>query len=205
MFRKQIGLYLLVGLISFKSLAADNLYTAFSLGYSDIEFAESSNEGVGYKMAIGYQFDPQWYVEAGYQQLIHDSLYIDELPSAANVTNSESKQQVDALFLSFLGKASGPSGELFYRVGVLKTDTRGQDLFSGAVECEVGQGTIIDVTNLGMATVCDYDQGGVAGVIGLGYDYFIGARTMLRAEIEYVKGQDDLTATVAFIGLRYNF
>jgi hypothetical protein len=38
-------------------------------------------------MAIGYQFDPQWYVEAGEQQLIHDKLYTAGLLTAADVNN----------------------------------------------------------------------------------------------------------------------
>ena len=156
-------------------------------------------------MAFGYQIDPQWYVEAGYQQLIHDSLYLTDLPSAADVTNAENLQQGDALFLAFLGKASGPMGELFYRVGVLNTDIRGQQLLAGVRECEFGQSNVLNIADFGAATMCDYNESGVAGVIGLGFDYFVGARTMVRAEIEYIKGQDNLTVTTATLGLRYNF
>lgn len=192
-------------MVSLQTLAADNLYTIFSIGYSDIEFSEDSNEGFGYKMAFGYQFDPQWYVEAGYQQLIHNTFYSTQIPSAADVTNSKNVQQGDALFLAFLGKASSPIGELFYRLGVLKTDIRGQQLLSGVRQCELGQANVVAIADFGAATICDYDESGVAGVIGLGFDYFVGARTMVRAEIEYIKGQDNLIATTASLGLRYNF
>lgn len=203
--KKQIGVLVLSCLVSLQSLAADNLYSVFSVGYSDVELIEDSNKGFGYKMAFGYQIDPQWYVEAGYQQLIHNTLYSTDLPSAADFTNGEHLQQADALFVSFLGKASGPMGELFYRLGVLKTDIRGQQLLAGDRECELGQANTLVIADFGAATMCDYDEGGVAGVIGLGFDYFIGARTMLRTEVEYIKGQDNLTVTTVNVGLRYNF
>lgn len=203
--KKQICLLVLSWMVSLQALAADNLYTVFSVGYSDIEFSQNSNQGLGYKIAFGYQIDPQWYVEAGYQHLIHDKLYVSELPSVAHVTNEENVQQGDALFLAFLGKASSPVGELFYRLGVLKTDIRGQQLFAGVRECELGQSKVLAIADFGNATMCDYDEGGVAGVIGLGFDYYIGVRTMLRTEVEYIKGQDNLTVMTANIGLRYNF
>ena len=205
MLKSQIGVLILSCLVSFQSLAADNLYTVFSAGYSNLELSENSNNGLNYKIAFGYQIDPQWYLEAGYQQLIHDNLYVARLPNAEDVNNDESEQQGDALFLAFLGKASGPMGELFYRLGVLKTDLRGQQLFAGDLTCEKGHKNALMIDNYGAATLCDYDEGGVAGVIGLGFDYFIGTRTMLRGEIEYIKGQDNLTVTAATIGVRYNF
>lgn len=205
MFKKQIGLLMLACMINVQCLAADNLYGVVSLGYTDIELSEDANQGLGYKLGFGYQFDPQWYLEAGYQQLIHDNLYVDRLPSSADFNQAEQLQQTDALFLTFLGKASGPMGELYYRLGILKTDMRGQQLLVGARECDLGRATTMQIENLGAATICDYDESGVAGVIGLGFDYFVGARTMIRTEIEYIKGQDNLTATAASIGLRYNF
>jgi hypothetical protein len=203
--KKQIGLLVLSCMVSLHSLAADNLYSVFSVAYSDVELSQDANKGFGYKMAFGYQIDPQWYVEAGYQQLIHDKLYSTDLPTARDVTKAETLQQGDALFIAFLGKASGPMGELFYRLGVLKTDIRGQQLFAGVRECELGQANAMVITDFGAATMCDYNESGVAGVIGLGFDYFVGARTMVRTEMEYIKGQDNLTVTTFNVGLRYNF
>lgn len=200
-----MSVFVLSWMVSVQTLAADNLYTVFSVGYSNVEFTQDSNEGFGYKMAFGYQIDPQWYVEAGYQQLVHNSLYTTDLPSSTDVTNAEVLQQGDALFVAFLGKASGPMGELFYRVGVLKTDIRGQQLLAGVRECEFGQANVLAIADFGAATMCDYNESGVAGAIGLGFDYFVGARTMVRTEIEYIKGQDNLTVTTFTMGLRYNF
>ena len=205
MSKKQISVLLLSWLISLQTLAVDNLYTIFSVTHSDVELLQNSKQGVGYKMALGYQIAPQWYLEVGYHQLTHDKLYTTGLPTAANVTHNIDLQQGDALFLSFLGKASGPVGELFYRLGVLKTDIRGQQFLSGVSECQFGQAKALTIDDFGLVTMCDYDESAVAGVIGLGFDYFIGARTMLRTEIEYIKGQGNLAVTTASIGLRYNF
>jgi len=203
--KKQIGLLILSAMVSLQTLAVDNIYTVFSASYSDLAFTQESKEDFGYKIAMGYQFDPQWYVEIGYQQFVHDKLYSTDLPTATDVTNNKSVQQGDAVFLSFLGKASGSSGELFYRLGVLKMDIRDQQLFAGVSECEFGQGNVLTIADFGSATMCDHDESSVAGVIGLGFDYFVGARTMLRTEIEYMKGQDNLTVTTVSVGLRYNF
>ncbi len=85
-------------IVSLQTLAADNVYTVFSVGYSDVEFIQDSNKSFGYKMAIGYQVDPQCYIEAGHQSLIRDKLYLTELPSATDVMHSENAQQGDALF-----------------------------------------------------------------------------------------------------------
>jgi hypothetical protein len=202
---KHILVITFIWAISLQAKAADNLYTVFSLGYSDVEFNSQDSDGLGYKLTIGYQVAPQWYLEMGYQQLVHDELYVTDLPSAQDVVNAESVKQGDALFLAFLGKASGRMGELFYRIGVLKTDIKGQDILAAMQECEVGQASMITVEDFGAATMCDYDESGIAGVIGLGFDYFVGARTMIRTEIEYIKGQDNLTVAAAYIGLRYNF
>jgi hypothetical protein len=203
--KKQFGVLILSVMVSSQILAADKLYTVISFGYSGLEFTQESNKGLGYKMAIGYQFDPQWYVEAGYQQLIHDKLFTTGLLTAEDVNNGVNMQQGDAMFLAFLGKASSRVGELFYRIGVLKTDIRGQQLLIGVRECEFGQANELTIADLGAATMCGYDESGVAGVIGLGFDYFSSARSMVRAEVEYIKGQNNLTATVATLGFRYNF
>lgn len=202
---KKIGLVITAWLVSMQLMAAENTYTIFSLGYSDIDYSEEQAEGVGYKLGLGYQIAPQWYVEMGYQQLLNDSLYLDVIPTAAQFENNDNRMQGDALFVALLGKASSNVGELFYRLGVLKTDIRGQKLYIGDRACDVGLVTSVSVESLGNGTICDFDNSGAAGVFGLGFDYFIGARTMLRTEIEYIKGKDNLSITALFVGLRYNF
>jgi hypothetical protein len=202
---KKISLLTLSILFNLQTFAAEKTYTFFSLGFSDLEYSQQETDGLGYKLGIGYQFHSQWYIEGGYQQLLNESLFVGQTPSAAQFENGDNKLQADALFLAVLGKASGKLGELFYRLGVLKTDIRGQQLFAGERSCDVGQVSLMTVDSIGVGTVCDYDNSGVAATFGLGFDYFIGARTMLRSEVEYIKGSDNLTATIYSVGIRYNF
>ena len=125
--------------------------------------------------------------------------------SIADVQSFESGMEGGALFAAFLGKASGNMGELFYRIGVLNTDIKSQQLLSGVTECELGQATSVNLGADGQYTYCQYDEGGIAGVVGLGFDFFIGPRTMIRAEVEHVSGENGLQVNAAYLGFRYNF
>ena len=185
--------------------AADNLYGVFSLGYADAEYSVNESQGGAYKLAVGYQFDPQWYAEFGYQQLVDESL-ASALPNTDDAAqNFTGGMQGSALFASVLGKAAGRMGELYYRLGLLKTDIKGQDLLSGSAACELGTAREFAVDSGQAFTLCEYDEGGLAGVIGIGFDFYVDTRTMIRAEIEYIQGENDLKLSTAFIGLRYNF
>jgi hypothetical protein len=46
-------------------------------------------------------------------------------------------------------------------------------------ECEFGQANELTIADFDAATMRGYDESGVAGVIGLGFDYFVGARSMV--------------------------
>ena len=188
-------------------LAAENLYGVASLGYSDFDsdFAVEQPENAGYKLTLGYQVDRQWYVEFGFQQFADQSLQLS-LPTTLNdAENFEAKIQGNAVYAALLGKARGQLGELFYRLGVLNTDVRGQSLSVGSVLCNQGTATVFSVDSGEEYTLCDYDEGGIAGVVGLGFDFFLTARAMIRVEAEHIRGQDDLTINAVYVGLRYNF
>lgn len=186
-------------------LAAEDLYGVVSLGYSDSDFAVEHPQNAGYKLTLGYQVDRQWYAEFGFQQLADQSLQLS-LPTTLNdAENFEEEVQINAIYAALLGKARGRLGELFYRLGVLKTDVRGQSLSAGALLCNQGTATVFSVDSGEEYTLCDYDEGGIAGVVGLGFDFFLTARAMIRVEVEHIKGQNDLTINAAYVGLRYNF
>ena len=42
----------------------------------------------------------------------------------------------------------------------------------------------------------DYNERGNAVFNGLSFDFLVGANTMLRAEVKYIKGQDKLTVMI---------
>ena len=184
--------------------ATENMYATVSAGYAKTEMLDSDNNNISYKLAVGHQFDRQWYLEVGMQKLVNDSKS-EGMPDDAQLADNALKLDASALFIAWLGKASGRSGELFYRIGVLKTDIKGQQSLAGTQQCELGQASQINNTQGANFTFCQFDEGGVAGVIGLGFDYFVTSKAMLRSEIEYIKGQDNLTVSAAYVGLRYNF
>lgn len=187
------------------SRAVEGLYGVSTIGAANTEFSSADLTSMSYKLGIGYQIERQWYFEAGFQKLANDSL-ATELPSSmAQLQDGSMPLDATALYAAFLGKAAGPAGELFYRVGLLKTDTKGQQVLQGEQSCALGKGTSIALSAEETYTFCEFDEGGIAGVIGIGFDFFIGPRTMLRTEIEYIKGENNFTASAAYLGLRYNF
>jgi hypothetical protein len=186
-------------------IAAEDIYGVVSLGYSDSDFEVEQPNNAGYKLTLGYQVDRQWYAEFGFQQLADQSLQLS-LPVTLNeAENFEPEIQANALYAALLGKARGQMGELFYRFGIMKTDVRGQSLSAGSALCEQGTATVFSVESGEEYTLCDYDEGGIAGVVGLGFDFFLTARSMIRVEAEHIKGQNDLSMNAVYVGLRYNF
>ncbi|GGW87144.1 outer membrane beta-barrel protein [Alteromonas halophila] len=170
-------------LLSGQALATEKMYGTVGVGYSDSEFSEQSLDGTGYNLAVGHQFHPQWYVEAGYLQLLDD-------------VSQDSGMETGALYLAILGKASSLQGELFYKLGIAKADINGSEAPSEAGECRLG----------GLQSgACRFDEGIVAGMVGLGYDYNIGMRSMLRFEYTYLAGEEDFSTHYVGIGFRYNF
>ncbi|WJG10477.1 outer membrane beta-barrel protein [Aliiglaciecola sp. LCG003] len=189
---------------STSSLAADNLYGVISGGFGKSDFQTNDSESGAYKFALGYQFHRQWYAEFGYQQLSGQDLLI-ELPSTQDsLEQAEFGLTADAIVASVLGKASGNMGELFYRLGVMKVDIEGQNLTESS-QCEFGEVRPFTLSSGEDYTLCEYDEAVLAGVIGVGFDFYLGVHFMLRAEVEHVKGEHDFSNNAAYLGLRYNF
>jgi hypothetical protein len=203
-FKKSVCALVLLG-FGGQTYATEGLYAVSTLGAAKTEFADSTNNDLSYKLGIGYQIDRQWYFEAGMQKWASDAM-ASELPSTLEQLQDDSlKLDTTALYATFLGKAAGPAGELFYRIGLLKTDIKGQQVLAGNQVCKLGHSTAISLGAEQNYSYCEFDEGGVAGVIGLGFDYFISSKMMFRTEIEYIKGQNNLSISAAYIGLRYNF
>lgn len=180
-----VAIGLCLGLLSLPAVATEKMYGTVGVGYADAEFSQQAQDGMTYNLAIGHQFMSQWYVELGYQQLV------DEQSASAGM-------KADALYLAILGKAGSYNGELFYKLGIMNVDVAGFESLNESGRCGVGEA----VSDVG---ICQYDEGSLAGVIGLGYDYHLGLRSMLRLEYNYIGGENDLKAHVVNIGFRYNF
>jgi len=172
-------------LFSNAAFAESNFYGILSAGYAQSEVDDFELDKASYKFGIGYELNRQWYIEAGYQ-----SLGEVNAGEQAELTGSD-VAEFSAVYLAALGKASGQFGELFYRAGVMRVDASVQS--ATALSCPAGP------------TVCRIDNSLLAGVLGLGFDFYIHHSTMLRFEVEYIKGEQDYTAAAAYLGLRLNF
>lgn len=202
MFKKF--LFVLAWLFSGHAFATENMYVVVGGSYSSAEYEDSDVDGAGVKFAVGYQFHPQWYLELGYQQIAGESLQLSVPSEQTSVDLFEPGLQSDALFAALLGKAANRVGELFYRIGVKRVDNNGQLLIQGD-SCRLGSSIQSSEIQGIQYQLCEYDEGVLAGVIGLGFDYFVGNKSMIRTEIEYVGGEQDFQASTIFIGYRYNF
>ena len=189
-------------LLSANLQAADNLYSLVSVSYSELDYAAQSFDDINYKFALGYQIDRQWYAEFGYQQLVDQDAAQLAPETSQQADDFEGQAQGDALYAALLGKAASEMGELFYKIGVMKIDIKGQALVESEQSCSLGQASPLQSANY---QVCDYDEGSVAGIFSLGFDFYLSEKTMLRTEVEYIKGQDKLEATLVQVGIRYNF
>jgi hypothetical protein len=191
-------------LFALNTQAKDNLYGIVTIGFADTEFGPTPAETAAYKFGLGYQFHRQWYVEAGYQQIADESM---NLLIPTNLEEAESFQgglEGGAIYLSVLGKASGRTGELFYRLGVLNVDLKGQSLVASDT-CTVGRATNVSLATGESYSLCEYDEGVFAGAFGIGFDFFIGPKAMLRAEVEHIEGEHNFSSSSVHLGLRYNF
>lgn len=164
----------------FSATTFANTYGLLSVGYSDVDLGNISDKSASYGVAFGYQFAPQWYVEAGYLNLID---------------HQDETQQLEANgpYISVLGKATGNDGELYYRLGVASIDKTEKYL--------IQEMACIDTSS----SLCEIDERILAGMIGLGFDYFIGRSAMLRLEYTYMGGEDDFSTHSVNVGFRYNF
>lgn len=179
----KITAVLCLSLLALPTLATERMYGVAGGSFTDLEYSQQDDKGAGFSLAVGHQFHPQWYVEAGYNQLV------DETTDSGNLKG-------DALYLALLGKAGNHTGELFYKLGIMNVAMQGSESpIEGA--CALGES--------GNDGLCTFDESGLAGVVGLGFDYHLGLRSMLRMEYNYVEGENDLSAHTINLAIRYNF
>ena len=104
-------------------------------------------------------------------------------------SSNEIEAKGDALYLAMLGKASGGTGELFYKLGIARVD------LDVSTQCVSEDAT----------TQCSQADSIAAGIIGLGYDYYVGLKSMVRIEYVHMAGEDSFSTNMVNIGFRYNF
>jgi opacity protein-like surface antigen len=173
----------------------DTFYGILAAGYAANDMDEASLDAFSYKVGVGYELGAQWNVEVGFQMLGEKRLEMNEL------TLDNGSQEISAVTLSALGKARNRHGELFYRIGIMRADVS-KDYLDMGDACAGTSNTLSQNNNL---VLCQSSDSKIAGIVGLGFDFYIHHSTMLRLEVEHIQGQDGLSANAAYIGFRLNF
>jgi hypothetical protein len=164
--------------------ATEKMYGLITSGYTNLDFNHQENDGINYSLALGHQFQRQWYAEAGFRQLIDEQ-------------SEQNANKASALYLAVLGKAGHQVGELFYKLGVLNIDVDGYGNVDENGGCNFGE--------LSSANRCEYDEGMIGGMVAIGFDYHLSMKTMMRLEIEHIRAENDFKANMINLGIRYNF
>ena len=172
-----IGSTAIAGLL-FSGLASANGYAVVNIGYGNVDTEIDNEADVSYSAALAYQFHRQWYVEGGYISLI-------------DTDTDQQSVSSKGPYVALLGKASSQKGELYYKLGVANIDIEHVTTNSAVCGPDV--------------LVCGYDDAVIAGIAGLGFDYYLGLKSMVRVEYTYFGGKDDFSAHIVNLGFRYNF
>ena len=186
-------------LLSAPLRAKESFYGISSLGYIANEIENERNvmslDTLSYKLGIGYEYNESWSFEAGYQALGEDILALDQLS-----LNNRSKE-ITGVYVSALGRARNRNGELFYRLGLMRAELS-ESYLSTAQTCP-NNGQLLGMQ--GTTLLCQNSDARLAGVLGLGFDFYIHHSTLLRIEIEHIRGQDKYSANAIYVGFRLNF
>ena len=178
-------------------------YLLLAPGLNDVSVLDSSASEAGVSLAFGTEIHPQWYAEVGYTLISADFEPPIE-PLSINDVQLDSGADASGLYLSFLGKATGQSGELFYKLGVMTMTYETSNQYSGEQACDDGEQRLLTIAD-GTVTQCDYDDTAIAGIVGAGFDFFVGYRAQIRFQVEHIRGENDIQVNAVQLGYRYNF
>jgi opacity protein-like surface antigen len=167
------------------------------------DFPSNDLEEVSYKVGIGYELSSQWAFELAYQDFGDSELtMISDEESILDL--SEQAFDVSGVQLSALGKAGNEHGELFYRLGVMQIMNETTYRVNDA-QCALNDTLLSSISAEPLLNSCLRDNDELAGVVGIGFDFYVYQSMMVRLEMEYIQGEDDYTAQAAYLGFRFNF
>lgn len=176
-----------------------NSYVLAAAQYSEVDLEFNDGSEPGFTLAVGTQIHPKWYAEIGYSVLAADfDLGELDLNNSALQTGDSAGIDASGPYVALLGKATGESGELFYKLGVMLLD------YQSAWINDVDDTCAGAVAN---TQFCRFqvDESGAAGIVGLGFDFFVGFNSQVRLSAEHIRGKDDVQINTMHLGYRYNF
>ena len=190
----KLSLLVFCMLFASSAFADRQIYAVLGAGYAQNEVQSDEFDSFSYRLGIGVEITKQWVVEVGFQS------FADENAGDLPTTTDEPSAELPGFFLSALGKAEGRYGELFYRLGAVYIEPTYRAVSIGST-CPTEQ-TFVSFES---TEFCEFDDPIVAGQLGIGYDLYISPKTLLRSEVEWVKGQDDYESLGLYLGFRVNF
>lgn len=176
-----------------------NNYILAAPQYSDVRVQDNDDDTPGFTLALGTQIHEKWYAEIGYSVLATDfDLAELDLNNSALQVGDSAGVDASGFYAALLGKATGDTGELFYKLGVMILDYESAWIGSPVEACAV---------NVPDVEVCRFrvDESSVAGMVGAGFDFFVGYNAQVRLSAEHIRTKDNIQINTLHLGLRYNF
>lgn len=182
----------------------DKSYVSLAPMYSDVSVAKGGKEA-GFNISFGTEIDRQWYAEIGLNYFASGYTALAQPNDAASAASADSGIDASGIHLAFLGKARGQQGELYYRIGVAALDVTSEHFVDATNSCSGGTLTDVAAVDGSTQSLCAVNDTVLAGMIGIGFDTFLGYETQLRFAVDHYRGENDVQINTIQLGLRYNF
>lgn len=201
--------------LSFSTAAlANNIYITTGAFYSKADNA-SKQTGSGTSIGLGYEINPVWSIELGYDNLIDEDGAEPKLINYPQTTalDFEDSYHNKGWTLSALGKTPlGSSSTLLYRAGVMRSDVRQNIYRQGEQSCKgepvntVGYSYIdADGNTFQSAIGCSYEQKSTDLIVGLGVQTDFTDNWFGRVEALHVFANKGEAITAAKLSIGYKF
>ncbi|XOV81234.1 MAG: hypothetical protein ACFHVJ_09855 [Aestuariibacter sp.] len=182
----------------------DKNYVSLAPLYSDLKVGSGSKEA-GFNVSFGTEIHRQWYAEIGVNYFASGYVPLTQPADSASAFSSDAGIDASGVHLAFLGKAKGQQGELYYRLGIAALDVSTEQFVAADAACQAGTASSISAADGTAVSLCTVDDTQLAGMIGIGFDTYLGYETQLRFAIDHYRGEDDVQINTVQLGLRYNF
>lgn len=200
--------------LGFSTQALADVYVTTGAYYSKADNA-SDQTGPGTSIGLGYEINPMWSIEFGYDNFIDEDgtkPYLVNYPQTTTL-DFEDPYSHKGWVLSALGKtALNDSSTLFYRAGVMQSDVRqtvysqGQEACKGQPDDETGYSFVdAEGNTFQRATGCDYKQKSTDLIFGLGIQTNFSENWFGRMEAVHVFADKGEAITAAKLSVGYKF
>lgn len=182
----------------------DKNYVSASALASQIDLGNGSEDEPGFAITFGTQIHRQWYAEVGFNQFSSnlEAVDVDGIATVSDALNVGA--DASGFYVGLLGKASGQVGELYYRLGAMSLDYETYYLDS-TLACGNASGQTLTLADGNTTALCRKDDSDIAGMFGLGFDYYVGINSQVRFSADHIRAPNDVQINSFQVGFRYSF